>query len=227
MKGPVVLATKSFPVGHNGHRVPLTMRVNGGLHYIRGASQPYFSLTYEQHRKGFPGQCYSGGCGHDYILKYYPQFVDLAALHLSGIDGEPMHAEATGWYNLAGVLGGIGEQYHVGNSHRSFPRISPPDRPWQDTEYRMPTHGECLQIFADHCRASINEARELAEVVKKDNEPRLRWRAIMDTMRPRWKAEADACIKQHGLVVFGDPWVSEPQGQAIHEALLDLFLRSS
>ena len=204
-KSPVLVA-RGFPVGHEGSKVALIMRVEGGLHYIRGNSKPYFTLTYTQHRKGFPKQYYSGGCNHDYILKYYPQFADLAALHLSDIDGVLMHAEANGWYNLAGALGGMGERYHVGNSKRNFPCTPPPDKPWQDTEYRTPTQEECLQIFANHCRISIEEARELAEIVVKDSEPRLRWQAIMDAMRPRWKAEAEACIKKHGLVVFGDPW---------------------
>ena len=27
------------------------------------------------------------------------------------------------------------------------------------------------------------------------------WKAECDAMRPRWKAEAEACIEKHGLVV--------------------------
>lgn len=30
--------------------------------------------------------------------------------------------------------------------------------------------------------------------------------AYCEEMRPRWKAEAAACIKKHGLVIYGDPW---------------------
>jgi hypothetical protein len=127
-----------------------------------------------------------------------------------------MHAEANGWYNLAGALGGMGEQYHVGNSERHFPRQDMTGRPaWDKTEYRKPTEEECLQIFAGHCRITIAEAREIAKRVRYDaarefapdiKKPRQRWVAIMETMRPRWKQEAEACIANHKLVVYGDKW---------------------
>jgi hypothetical protein len=29
---------------------------------------------------------------------------------------------------------------------------------------------------------------------------------FVDTQRPRWKAEAEACIAKHNLRVFGDEW---------------------
>lgn len=193
-EGPL-LAVRSLPAGTDGYRVPLDFRVEGGLHYLRGNTAPFFSLTYTQHRKGFPNQCYSGGAGHDTILRYFPQFADLAALHLSDIDGVPMHAEANGWYWLAGALGGAGEQYHGGNS--TFP---PSRRP--------------LEIFADHCRISLDEARAIRNECLDEfgNNPD-RWtaaRAVMtlrlNDMRPRWKAEAEAAIERHHLRVFGDQW---------------------
>jgi len=200
------------------------MRVEGGLYYGRGNGTPYFSLTQTTHRKGFPNQCYSGGCDHKTILRHYPRFADLAALHLCDINGAPMHGGS--WYNLAGALGGMGERYHVGNSERHFP-ISPeridPAKPWATTEYRKPTEAECLQIFADHCRVSLSDARAIAEEVKAElGQPmedgnnawlasdyaraRAKLTAIMEGMRPRWKREADACIAHHNLRVFGDEW---------------------
>lgn len=203
----------------------MSFRVEGGLHYIRGNSAPYFSLTYWAHRAGFPNQRECGGAGHDVILRYFPQFADLAALHLSDIDGVPMHGEANGWYNLAGALGGMGERYHVGNSERHFPIPPDPATPsWRNTEYRHPTEPECLQIFADHCRIGIEEARAIAAVVALQLGPaqeshsapphspadyaraRACWRDYFEAMRPRFKREADACIAHHGLKVYGDPW---------------------
>lgn len=209
-----VLAARSFAPGHDGYKVPLVLRVEGGLHYLRGNDKPYFSLTYTQHRKGFPEQCYSGGAGHEYILKYFPRFADLAALHLSDIDGVPMHAASNGWYNMAGALGGAGERYHVGNSKRNFPVPPPPDKPWLDYEHRLPTGEECLQFFADYVRISIDEARVLRNEMLDEygNNPD-GWQAAKATlalriedMKPRWKQEADACIERHHLVVFGDQW---------------------
>lgn len=195
MDGPI-LAARSLPAGTDGYRVPLTFRVEGGLHYLRGNHAPYFSLTYTQHRKGFPDQCYSGGAGHDEIVRLFPRFADLAALHLSDMDGVPMHAEANGWHWLAGALGGAGERYHGGNSTPPLSR------------------DECLAIFARHCRITLAEADTLRREVMDEylhnpdgwQAARAVWALRMDDMRPRWKAEAEAAIARYGLVVYGDQW---------------------
>lgn len=172
-----VLAERTIPSGYN-KRVNLTMRVVGGLHYIKSNRKPYFTLTVDIHRKGFPNQCQSGGCDHTTILKYYPRFADLAALHLSDIDGVPMHGESNGWYDIAGCLpDGAGERYLAVNSPRHFPKPADkidPAKPWDKTDYRNPTPDECLQIFADHVRTDIDIAREvrdrLTEVWKETRE---------------------------------------------------------
>jgi hypothetical protein len=176
-------------------------RVEGGLNYLRGNRAPYFSLTYSAP--------HGGGAGHDAILKLFPCFADLAALHLSDIDGVPMYAEGNGWYNLAGALGGYGERYHVGNSKRNFPITPAADTPWKTTEWRLPTEAECLGFFARHCRISIEEAAAIRDEVRAAGDARRRWAEIMETMRPRWKAEAEACIAKHKLQIFGDPWSQE------------------
>lgn len=208
-----VLAARSLPKGWEGSRVPLTFRVEGGLHMIRGNRAPYFTLTYTQHRKGFPDQCYSGGAGHREILRHFPRFADLAALHLADIDGVPMRAEANGWYQLAGALGGAGERFHGGNSDRQHWK---PDGTFDG--YRHSTPAECLQAFADHCRIPIEDAASIrAQVhaaavdVARDVFPdwkyaRTVWAALCEAMRPRWKAEAEAAIAAHHLTVYGDPW---------------------
>lgn len=191
-----ILAVKSLPVGTDGYRVPLTLKVEGGLHFIKSNHAPYFSLTYTQHRKGFPNQCYSGGAGHEHILKHFPRFADVSALHLSDIDGVPMHAEANGWYWLAGSIGGAGQQYHGGNSN---PRKS---------------EAECLEVFARHCRIPMEEAnairsRVISEIAAHADETsygRDYWRREMEAMKPRWKREADETIARHNLKVYGDPW---------------------
>ncbi len=198
-----VLAAATLPTGTNGYRVPLTFRVEGGLHYINGNSAPHFSLTYTSHRKGFPNQCYSGGAGHDEILKRFPRFADLAALHLSDIDGVPMCAEANGWYWLAGSLGGLGESYHGGNGSSAK------------------SEAECLTVFAQYVRVTEAEAAAIRSAViqaygdhdeqeggmeERRQAARAEWTRTMDAMRPRWKAEAEAAIANHNLKVYGDPW---------------------
>lgn len=204
-----VLAARTLPAGTDGYRVPLTFRVEGGLHYLRGNAAPYFTLTYTQHRKGFPNQCQSGGAGHERILELFPRFADLAALHLSDLDGVPMHAEANGWYWLAGAMGGAGERFHGGNGKVQHWL---PDGTFNG--YRDSTPAECLAVFAKHCRITLAEAETLrAEILDEYlhnpdgwTAARAVWALRMDDMRPRWKSEADACIAAHNLRVFGDPW---------------------
>ena len=180
----------------------LSIVVHFGLHYIRSNHAPYFSLTIKSGKRN--GRDEFGGADHETILRELPELADLAALHLSDIDGVPLHAEANGWYQLAGACGGFSEKYHAGNAE-SYGRPKDP-----------------LGVFAAHCRITRDEARAIAaEVVAYDVEQRegvqwkdrvsgaqgrKRWAAICESFRPRWKAEADAAIAKYGLTVYGDPW---------------------
>ena len=194
------------------------LSVFGGLRMIKGNKSPYFVLQC-WYKRGDNDE--GGGANHELILRYYPELADLAALHLSSIDGEPMHAEANGWYHLAGDLpGNAGEPYHVGNCKQNFPKPSiDPVKPWETTDYRMPTPNECLQIFAEYMRVPLDAAKQLRDFIATEGNRRslsdpAAWRNLRDnefrnwvnTQRPRWKAEAVACIAKHGLIVFGDEW---------------------
>ncbi len=204
-----VLAKTEWTKGKDRYR----MTVWGGLHYIRGNAAPHFSLTQSTWRNSRE-ECF--GASHEAILARFPQFADLAALHLSDIDGQPTHAIANGWYNLAGCYpDAFGECYHRGNSELNMPATAPPDKPWQNYEHRKPTGDECLAFFADHCRISLAEAATIRDQVhdkamaSRDNRnavARAALAEIMATMLPRWKAEADACITAHKLTVYGDRW---------------------
>lgn len=195
------LKTKAYTERSTTYR----LTVVGGLHYMRGNRAPYFSLTAIQDRKERGRwQDDMGGCCHDLILKHYPELADLAALHLSDMDGAPMHAVENGWYWLAGAMPEGVAQYHGGNG-----------TPAKSAD-------ECLQVFADHCRIGIGEARGiLAQVVAELGLPqesqsvrpyssgdvaraKSRLAELMDGMRPRWKREAIECIKAHGLQIYGD-----------------------
>lgn len=195
MKCDPIIRASEYREGSTRYRIT----VNAGLHMIKGNSAPYFSLTgvIDEVRAG-RWHDYSSGCIHEDILKLWPDLGDLAALHMSNIDGQPMHAEANGWYWLAGALGGLGERYHAGNAGQ--PK----------------TPEECLRVFAEHCRITLDAARALAAELldgieaelsfKRRDRIRARWVEACKGMAPRWKAEADACIGKHKLVVFGDAW---------------------
>jgi hypothetical protein len=165
-------------------RVPMVLFVEGGLHYIRGNAAPYFALTYTAHRKGFPNQCYSGGAGHEEILKRFPRFADLAALHLCGPDGASNLSNA--WYWYAGALGGLGERYHGSNdgSH---------------------SEEQSAAIFQNTVRVDAQTTAELISSHMSKSE----FMAWCETQRERWQQEADACIAHHNLQVFGDPLPTE------------------
>ena len=67
------------------------IRVYGGLHYIKGNNKPYFTITADTYK--------AGGCQHDSIQDHLGnRFDDLIALHLSDIDGVPMHPVDNGFY---------------------------------------------------------------------------------------------------------------------------------
>lgn len=163
--------------GYGKHAI---ISVEAGLHHLRGNARPYFSVTGEIASSlrwiHSPRAC---GCLHDEIEKYWPQLAPIIALHLSDDTGAPMHAEANGWYQLAGYFGGYGEGYHAGNS----------------TPTRTPD--ECLAQFAEHVRISIEDARTFAESIRCDDDPASsrRWFKVwIAKQADRWQAEAAAGI---------------------------------
>lgn len=162
---------------------PGFLTVHFGLNHIRGNEHPYFSLTCE----GRVGRSTFGGADHDTILRELPELADLAALHLSDINGAPMHAEANGWYKLAGACGGLGERYHAGNAETYGRRRDP------------------LGAFAQHCRISLAEAEAIQQQMLGVDPlaARALWKTICDGFRPRWKLEADAAIEKYGLTPWG------------------------
>lgn len=180
----------------------------GGLHYIKGNSDAYFSLTLHARDRG--------GCCHDEILAARPELAPLAALHLSDSEGAPMHASENGFYWLAGYAGGLGERFHGGNG--SVPK----------------TPDECLSIWAERMRLPIDEARNIADRLISAGRDRARaldhkvdggaihvlrsegfhvrtlhteW---IETQRPRWKREAQECVEALGIrFYYGDRMPSD------------------
>lgn len=189
-----------------GNRVGLVIRADACLHYLRGNRLPYFSVTGEVAFSG-ARDCETCGCIHAPILRHWPELAPIVALHLSDSNGVPSHDGGNALYYLAGAIGGLGQRYHIGNSERQHWN---PDGTFGG--YRLSTPEECLQSFADYVRVPMSEAWEIAETVSRAEQRRATITArepgenggvmpptastvlasIVDGMRPRWRAEADA-----------------------------------
>lgn len=73
-----------------------------------GNQTPYFSITgevygYDKKEMRQKSRMISGGCIHETILKYFPDMHDAVVLHLSDINGIPMHCVENGWYWFGGT----------------------------------------------------------------------------------------------------------------------------
>lgn len=133
----------------------------------------YFSITgdiYEKDKPMTDRYFLCGGCIHDEILSICPELKQFTDLHLSKLDGVPMHAEANGWYWLAKAAG-IPQKYEPEQSEL-----------------------DCFAFFMNHARMSGPEALELVKKVKTAQNPREVWQKQVDGLRPRWQDEATKAI---------------------------------
>jgi hypothetical protein len=179
----------------------------GGLHYLRGNSKPHFSLTIASWVRGREDMF---GCAHDEILKIWPSLKPLADLHLSDIDGVPMHAAENGLYYVQHLIPGCSGYGPLASS-------------FADPGYgQKRSDEECIQIMADHFRISLNEARGLLAALIFHAESVSQYKRVyeggakpvvkaavacwVEAQKPRWKAEADKAIADLGLVVYGDKY---------------------
>lgn len=191
--------SKTFGKPTWGHACQI--RVTVEAHRI-GNQEPYFSVTAAI---GTPaelnsGNWQAGGCLHEDAAKAWPEIKPLIDLHLSdAVTGAPIHAEANGFYWLAGICGGLGEKYHGGSGSDA-----------RDAD-------KCLTIFAEHCRINLHTAGDIVAQVRRafvegcrtvatseevtartrqemDLAGRLAahaaWKELCDAMRPRWEREA-------------------------------------
>jgi hypothetical protein len=169
------------------------LTVYGGLYYIKDNSAPYFSLTCD-----YPG---GRGADHARILSEFPEFADLAALHLSNMDGTPIHAAENAFYHMGGCT-----EFRPGNLYYTAGREPPygPNFKHAAGLLRI-TEAEARQLQADLFGDSYSETGGfLSKSAEQAAQARLaEW---CETQKPRWKAEAEACIKKHNLRVYGDKW---------------------
>lgn len=148
------------------------------LHKI-GNQKPYFSLT---GRIVIKGRVSVSGAIHDEILEAFPELEDLAAIHLSDIDGKPMHSFENGKY-WAGFT-----KWEEGN-------IKNLSRLWRISQ----KSAEKLSYDALNTQCQEIEI-ETGEIVL----PETLLKEFHDRQLPRWKQEADAAIKKHKLTLIAD-----------------------
>jgi hypothetical protein len=150
------------------------------IEHIGGDFHAHFSATawFGSGRDGY------GGCCHDTILELTPYLKPVIDLHLSDFpSGAPMYAAENGFYWLAGLVGGLGSDYHAGNANDGPKNV--------------------LEIAAKHFRISEKEAQRLADNLldifnksESENLGRLSAKAYLSrwckSQAPRWAAEAAA-----------------------------------
>lgn len=194
MKGvPILAGPREYTAG--GRRERIT--VYGGLNYLRGNRAPYFSLTCDiDEWRGNAWRESGGGAAHDDILRHFPRFADLAALHLCDHDGAPMYAVENGWY------------WYEGGYQRFHTLIGHNIEMWGPAELRYGqsvTRQDQIGALSRHLRISYEASADLFNRSLNHAE----FSAYVDAQRPRWQVEAAACIAAHGLTVFGDAYGTE------------------
>jgi len=146
------------------------------LHKI-GQQKPYFSLTGRVVENGRESV---GGSIHKEILEAFPQLEDAAALHLSDMDGKPMHSFENGKY-WAGFT-----KWENGNT-KNLSQL------WRISE----KSAERLQYNALNDQAQEIEV-DTGEIVLEET----LLKEFHDRQLRRWKQEADNVIKKYTLEII-------------------------
>ena len=148
------------------------------LHKI-GDQKPYFSLT---GRVVLNGRESVGGAIHKEILEAFPQLEDAAAMHLSDMDGKPLHSFENGKY-WAGFT-----KWENGNT-KNLSQL------WRISE----KSAERLQYDALNEQAQEIEV-DTGEIVLEET----LLKEFHDRQLRRWKQEADNVIKKYTLEIIAD-----------------------
>jgi len=124
------------------------------------------------------------GCVHDEILRAFPDLEQFAAMHLSDpITGEPMHAEANGWYWYAGSRADLREQERFTGFDRIY-RHQLDARGLRDGEAGRQSY--CYLTACELLRVGPNEIPQDLD--------RAGFTAFVDAQRDRWRKEAEEAI---------------------------------
>jgi len=154
------------------------IEANAILHKI-GDQKPYFSLT---GRIVINGRTDISGAIHEKILKYFPQLEDFVSIHLSDIDGKPLHSLENGKY-----WAGFTKWTESNNKNLSAL--------WRISEK------SAQRLSYD---SLVEESRKIKEDTDKDVPPEELFKDFHDRQLRRWKQEADNIIKKYSLEIVAD-----------------------
>jgi len=183
MKSLIAVKRWTRPLGGAEYGYPgkrLRLDVTGELGKL-GDQIPYYSITCDV--KILDGRYRDpyvmSGCIHDTILKYFPELAPLVRVHLSGVDGVPMHAESNArhWAGLSKWTDGS-------------PMVPRTDY----GRHKLERAGDGLEwtptLLANHLRVTVDDAREIRDAMARG----IPWQRIVETMKlaDRWAADAAA-----------------------------------
>ena len=136
---------------------------------VATTNHSYFSVQCDEYKSGHLVAC---GCQHEKAARLWPAIKPVIALHLSdSTTGEPMHAVANAVYWLEGAMGI--KETHVKGTKENFSLLLSHLRISEKEGDEMLKWG------------NLNEEKDIPEFVA----------TYVDTLRPRWKAEAEAAVK--------------------------------
>jgi hypothetical protein len=173
-----------------------------GLLEINISTERGFSITadfYENRVGGnaSPRRWNMGGCLHDEIIAAAPELKPLVDLHLSDLEGVPMHAFENGFYWLAKVAG--------------IPQKYEPEQSIEQCAKYLQSHlrvgfAETLSTCALVCEAYNQGKAKIATselVTEKCRamqheqgvfDAKVLFKKIVEEMKPRWKKEAEKAL---------------------------------
>lgn len=188
------------------------------MSWLRGNKAPYFSVTGRQDRLNNTRWVDNmGGCIHEQIeKKFRGQFSDLIALHLSDMDGAPLHDGANAFYFAGGCghmkateegLKRYGFQRECKSSGVDYDTvkhlIEDPTKPVEVFERWDGTPN--VNHLASHLRIPLALAESMVAGVLAGELNRDYFDKFVEEQKPRWKAEAEAAIKKHNLIIPTNP----------------------
>lgn len=161
---------------HRNNKDRYHITATAKLSWHKGNAKPHFSLTAtgQDHGSEF------GGCCHNEILKHWPDLKSLADLHLSDVDGTPMHALENGFYWLGGTH-------------------------WQKPDFKVAANH--FRISESEARNLVdklfgNSFSHTAGFLSKQEAEKAKARLAewIKTQKHRWLNEANTAIEQFNLI---------------------------
>jgi len=147
----------------------LSVKIETTNNYFSVTSELWSSKrTFESRNEKYLDCC---GCIHDTILKYMPELKPIIDLHLSSLEGVPIHAVENGFYYYE-IMNGIAK-YHKkqdGDKEKYF------------------------KILCEHLRVSANELIELLDFLESVEEKKIYFSNYVHSLLPRWKEQATEAI---------------------------------